>query len=168
MCPIRCEAGIGSVGVMGRMQEGGSDKHGPRPLKCALPVRIWPDPLGATNASDQRERRFDSQLTKPRCRSPVDGVVMRRTVQQSWIVELVETFERSKMARRLRNSWKCPDCGETSRREPHWSLAEHMKTRHEKEWDEQLGYVKAGRPTTDEESAEALTHNFFHNQFTEE
>lgn len=41
-----------------------------------------------------------------------------------------------------RFSWKCPDCGETSRREPHWRLDDHMAQRHNKRWaGEGVGFI---------------------------
>jgi len=98
----------------------------------------------------------------------VHRIVMRRTVQDSRTVEVFEKFERLVMAKGLRYSWKCAECGETSRREPHWSLVEHMKTRHQKEWDKELGFVQIERLQTEEERVEALLHNFLSNQFTEE
>ena len=35
--------------------------------------------------------------------------------------------------------WKCPMCRMTERKEPHWSLGEHMEVRHNKVWNPATG-----------------------------
>lgn len=50
-------------------------------------------------------------------------------------------------------SWKCQDCGMTSRREPHRRLCDHMESSHGKAWDEQASEYRCKRLIALEELA---------------
>ena len=48
-------------------------------------------------------------------------------------------------------SWKCRDCGMTSRKEPHRRLSDHMSAVHNKVWsDDASAYVKLPELTAEE------------------
>lgn len=62
-------------------------------------------------------------------------------------------------------SWKCRDCGMTSRKEPHRRLSDHMLLAHSKVWSEdERAYVALPELTSEERAAmeaipeDAMTH----------
>lgn len=67
-----------------------------------------------------------------------------------------------------RFSWKCGDCGATSKKEPHWSLTEHMAARHGKRWaGEERGFV-ADEPAVCHCGLEMDKHYAFENHMAVE
>lgn len=53
-----------------------------------------------------------------------------------------------------KRQWKCPECGETERRNPRKTLCDHMEVEHGKRWDESNQcYVAAPAKKTNERFA---------------